>query len=342
MKHIIRHFVVAFSTILSISVTTAQSFKAEDIRIANPAAGIELAGTLTSPVEGAPKAVIVLATGSGAQNRDEEIMGHKPFKVIAETLSGHGYAVLRMDDRGTGESGGDFACATTDDFCTDIAAGVAEMTKRHPAVKTGILGHSEGGTIAIKEAVNNPECDFIITLGAPAWAGDSIIMSQARAMAVGLMGKWDAETHQREILDLVKSSINDIQLRMALTVKLSEMSGQSATIPQVKEALMKQIDVLASPWYRQTIKYDPASDIIKIKKPWLALNGDRDTQVLPGNLQTIKNLNPGAETMLLEKHNHLFQRCTTGLMNEYAGINEDISEETLAAILLWLDNSIGR
>ena len=119
-------------------------------------------------------------------------------------------------------------------------------------------------------------------------------------MAVGLMGKWDAETHQREILDLVKSSINDIQLRMALTVKLSEMSGQSATIPQVKEALMKQIDVLASPWYRQTIKYDPASDIIKIKKPWLALNGDRDTQVLPGNLQTIKDLNPGAETMLLE------------------------------------------
>lgn len=96
MKHIIRHFVVAFSTILSISVTTAQSFKAEDIRIANPAAGIELAGTLTSPVEGAPKAVIVLATGSGAQNRDEEIMGHKPFKVIAETLSGHGLSLIHI------------------------------------------------------------------------------------------------------------------------------------------------------------------------------------------------------------------------------------------------------
>lgn len=329
---------MAAAALWSANVITAQEFKSEDVIVTNPAAGIKLAGTITSPASNEPKGGLVLATGSGAQNRDEEIMGHKPFKVIAETLSRHGYAVLRMDDRGTGESGGDFASATTDDFATDIAAGVEEMKQRFAGMPVGVLGHSEGGTIAIKEAVKNPACDFIITLGAPAWQGDSIVMSQGRAIAMGLMGKWDAEKHQREILDLVKSGLNDIQLRMALTVKMSELYGESAALPQVKDAIAKQTDAVTSAWYRQMVRYNPAADIARVKKPWLALNGERDTQVLPANLHTIQELNPDAETILLPAHNHLFQRCITGLVNEYATITEDISQETLETILRWLDN----
>ncbi|MDE6528936.1 MAG: hypothetical protein K2L78_07810, partial [Muribaculaceae bacterium] len=142
--------------------------------------------------------------------------------------------------------------------------------------------------------------------------------------------------HQREILDLVKSNLNDMQLRMAMSVKVSSLLGESASLPQAKEAIRKQVDVLVSPWYRKMIKYDPAADIAGVRKPWLALNGERDTQVLAANLETIKTLNPKADTVLLPAHNHLFQQCTTGLINEYATIPEDISQETLDAIIDWL------
>lgn len=322
----------------SIPHTITAGFLEEEVKVANHPASITLVGTLTIPDNGSPQAALVLATGSGAQNRDEEIMGHKPFKVIAETLSARGYAVLRMDDRGTGESGGDFSSATTDDLATDIAAGVTEMAHRYPKIPVGVLGHSEGGTIAIKEAISNPLCDLIITLGAPAWSGDSIIMSQGRALAVGLTGKWDVESHQREILALVKSNLSDLQLRIALSAKINGMYGERASLPQIKEVIDKQLDVLASPWYRQMVRYDPSNDISNVRKPWFALNGERDTQVLPENLQTIKKLNPAVDTLLLQAHNHLFQKCTTGLINEYEKISDDISDETLEAISRWLDN----
>ena len=340
MKHTSIIYALAIS-IATWQVAAAENFISEEVEVKNHEASVTLAGTLTTPTEGVPKGAIVLATGSGAQNRDEEILGHKPFKLIAETLSAKGYAVLRMDDRGTGKSTGNFSAATTDDFATDIAAGIDELKLRFNNVPTGILGHSEGGTIAIKEAVSNPGCDFIITLGAPAWQGDSIIMSQARALAVGLTGKWDAEAHQREILDLVKSNLNGMQLHMMLMLKLQELYGESASHQKMQEAISKQLEVLTSDWYRSMIKYDPASDIRQVRKPWLALQGDRDTQVLPGNLQTISELNPMVHTKLLPEHNHLFQRCTTGLINEYDHIAEDVSPQTLDAIVEWLGNFNG-
>lgn len=314
----------------------AAGFTERDVTVANDAAGIALAGTLTEPCDGELRGAVVLATGSGAQDRDETIFGHKPFKVIAEHLSSAGYAVLRMDDRGVGESGGDFKTAVTDDFVSDIRSGLRYLDSCYVDLPTGVIGHSEGGTIAIKCAVADKNCDFIVTLAAPAWAGDSIIMSQSRALAVALTGKWDAETRQRRLLDIAKSYQPDFQARIALFAAMSEMTGEAAQLPAVKTQISQQIDALLSPWYRAMLRYDPADDISRVTVPWLALNGTLDCQVLPGNLDTIAMLNPAAETMLLPGLNHLFQTCTTGLPMEYQSLTEPISPALLSALTRWL------
>ncbi len=336
MKQIL-HFIAALPMLLA--TTTAYAFSTEDVAVQNGEADVTLAGTLTIPNDSKPKAALVLATGSGAQNRDEEVAGHRPFKVIAEFLARHGYAVLRMDDRGTGESTGDFNTAVNSDLTADINAGLHYIADRFPATPAGVLGHSEGGIIAVKNA-SDPLCKFIITLAAPAWAGDSIVMSQSRALAVSLTGRWDKEADQRRLLDIVKSNLPDVQARMALSFTLNGIYGEAAKLTQTQQLIEKQLAALLSPWYRDFIKYDPASDISAVAIPWLALNGDRDTQVLPGNLTTISELNQQADTRLLAGHNHLFQHCSTGLVTEYAAITDDISEDALSAILDWLDTHV--
>lgn len=324
---------------ISIAVTAPLATLASDkeVRISNRHDGITLAGTLSVPDSLKPKAALVMATGSGQQNRDEEIMGHKPFKTIADHLTANGYAVLRMDDRGAGESEGDFASATTTDFVRDIAAGLTYMDSCFSKIPVGIIGHSEGGTIAIRLAAHNSKCEFIVTLGAPAWEGDSIIMSQARAMATKMTGRWDGENLQRSILDIAKSQLPESQAYTAIYMTMAQSLGETANLPAVQEQLQTQIKIVTSPWYREMLRYNPAADIAAVNKPWLALNGDMDTQVLPENLTTISELNPGVFTKLMSGHNHLFQRCKTGLVQEYATITEDISPETLTAITKWLD-----
>lgn len=316
----------------------AQSFSQQDVTVYNTDDNIRLGGTLTLPGDGDVKAALVLATGSGSQNRDEEVMGHKPFKAIAEYLSGRGYAVLRIDDRGVGESGGDAATSTLDDYVTDLTAAMTKLDSCLTAeVPMGVLGHSEGGSAAIKIARKNPRCRFIVTLGAPAWSGDSIIMSQARAMATAMVGRWDGEAVQRSILDKVKSPMPSLMLRGALYQFMAEQLGEMAKMPEVQKQLSQQVEVLCSPGYRAMVKYDPADDIRAVAVPWLALNGSRDMQVLPENLTTISELNPNASTVLVDGHNHLLQHCTTGMIQEYQSIPEDISADVLAIVGDWLD-----
>ena len=316
-------------------MSLAAGFTERNVVVANDAAGITLAGTMTEPDGGDLRGAIVLATGSGAQDRDETIFGHKPFKAIAEHLSSNGYAVLRMDDRGVGESGGDFKTAVTDDFVSDISAGLQYLDSCYADLPKGVVGHSEGGTIAIKCAAGK-KCDFIITLAAPAWAGDSIVMSQSRALATALTGKWDAESSQRQLLDIAKSQQPDFQSRIALYAVMSQMVGEAAQLPAVKAQLSQQVGAMLTPWYREMLRYDPADDISRVKVPWLALNGSLDCQVLPDNLNTISALNPDADIKLLKGLNHLFQTCVTGLPQEYPSLTESISPVALSAITDWL------
>jgi hypothetical protein len=320
-------------------VCGAAEFCERDVVVRNESEDISLAGTLTAPGSGTPRALLVMATGSGQQNRDEEIMGHKPFKVIAEYLSERGYAVLRMDDRGIGGSEGDFAVSTVDDFTSDIKSGIKYVRSQYPGVSTGVIGHSEGGSVAILAGCGeSPAADFIITLAAPAWAGDSIIMSQSRAIAMGMMGKWKNEPLQRRILDLVKSPMETEAAHDSICGILVKSVGSMANIRGVKEQIAAQTAEVLSPNYRRMIRYNPETDIKAVAVPWLALNGSKDCQVLVGNLATIKDLNPNVETQVMENHNHLFQQCSTGLVSEYQLIKEDISEQTLAAIAEWLDS----
>lgn len=326
---------------VAVCVNASQpNFSESEVTVVNDDGNVSLAGTLTRPVEGVLKGAVVLATGSGQQNRDEEIMGHRPFRAIAERLSTAGYAVLRLDDRGIGGSTGDFASSTTDDFVSDISAAINYVDSCCSGVAVGVIGHSEGGTVAMRIGASDSKCRFIVTLAAPAWRGDSLIMSQSRALAVAMTGRWDNEPLQRRILDLAMSDMPASLARPMIYMVLSEAAGDAAKIPEVQKQLNSQIDALLSPWYRNMLRYDPAADIAGVTVPWLALNGSKDVQVLPSNLETISALNRNADTRLLDGHNHLFQHATTGLPQEYAAIAEDISPETLDMIVEWLDATV--
>lgn len=323
--------------ILACSLSVS-AFSEREVVVHNNVAQIRLGGTLVEP-DRQIKGALVLASGSGQQNRDEEILGHRPFKKIAEFLGECGYAVLRLDDRGIGASGGEFKGSTNTDFVTDISAAISFVDSIYKGnVPVGVLGHSEGGTTAIKIGAHNSLCRFIITLAAPAWSGDSIVMSQTRAIAVGQTGRWDAEPIQRRILDYAKGNLSEAIARPLIIQTLAEQVGtEAAKLPQVQEQFVAAANTMLSPWYREFMRYDPENDIKSVNVPWLALNGSKDVQVVIANLATIRVLNANAKTVELKDHNHLFQHCTSGLIDEYALLPEDISDETLTIISNWLD-----
>lgn len=325
-----------------LSSSALWAFSSEEVTVFNAVDSLSLNGTLTIPV-GNVKAAVVMATGSGVQNRDEEILGHRPFKAIAESLAEHGYAALRMDDRGYGDNQDNVAAnSTNENFCRDIAAGASLLSRRFPGVPVGIIGHSEGGTTAIKLAARQNVGDFIITLAAPAWSGDSIIMSQARALASALTGRWEGEKTQRMCLDLAKGVLPVEQKRVIMLGMLVTELGDVAKLPTVQESLLAQVNAMLSPWYVDMLRYNPAADIADVKVPWLALNGNRDLQVLPQNLDTIKELNNNADTLLLPGLNHLFLECSSGLPQEYQQLQGDIATAAIESVVAWLDSRFDR
>lgn len=325
---------IALISLLTTSIN-AKTYSERELNItAND--GVIMGATLTEP-SNTPKAVIVLASGSGIQNRDEEVAGKKPFRALAEFLSLNGYSVLRVDDRGLNNPK-EAKDAVMQTFANDVASAVSTADSIYKNIPVGIIGHSAGGNYAIMNAINNPTVDFIVTLAAPAWQGDSIIISQSRALAVAYTGKWDAEPIQRQIMDITKSQMKNSSARIALTYILNQSMGEQASLPNVSKYINEQVEALLSPWYRDMLRYNPIKDIAKVAIPWLALNGSKDTQVLPDNLNTIKETNSNVKTCLLENHNHLFQKCYSGLVQEYSKLPEDISEETLNEILKWLDS----
>lgn len=335
-SHIFR--LITKAMLLSMAIN-AHAFTEREVTIANPQDNISLAGTLVAPDDGHAKAAIVLASGSGAQDRDETIMHHKPFKVIAETLADKGFAVLRMDDRGVGKSTGDAATVTLDSNLRDVETAVNWLDSVFQESRAGVIGHSEGGQIAVRLA-QRKNIDFIVTLAAPALAGDSIIMSQGRALANAMTGSWDGEKLQRKLLDLAKSDMPEFLAHSMMYVEMTAALGEMAKMPQVQTQLNQQIVVMLSPWYREFLRYDPAEDIKRVSIPWLALNGSKDMQVLPENLNTIKSLNSKANTMIVDGLNHLFIPAQTGSPAEYATITAPFSPEVIEIIAEWIDNPL--
>jgi pimeloyl-ACP methyl ester carboxylesterase len=315
-------------------------YRDEDVSYQNAAAGISLAATLTIPSGTGPFPAVVLITGSGPQDRDESLMGHRPFLVLADYLTRHGIAVLRADDRGVGKSTGTFATATSADFATDAEAGVAYLQSRKEidAKKIGLVGHSEGGLIAPMIAARNPAVAFIVLMAGSGVSGDEILLEQGRLIAAANGATPDQlaqnAARMRPALQLVKTERDEA----VLAAKLRE---QLATLMPA-EAIDAQLKPLLSPWYRYFVSYDPAVALARVKVPVLAINGEKDLQVPPKqNLPAIRKAlesggNTRSEVLELPGLNHLFQTARTGSPSEYAQIEETMAPIALETVTGWI------
>ena len=318
-------------------------YTTEEVTFGNAADNVSLSGTLTYP-EGFDKRakgsvpVVIMVTGSGLQNRDEEIFDHKPFLVIADFLARNGIASLRYDDRGAGKSTGDPATATSENNMKDALAAIEYIHKTGKFGKTGILGHSEGGCIAFMIAARG-KADFIVSMAGPGTDGTEILVKQ-NEMALKLSGVPTETADEyckalRAVLTAVThndttSTVHDIIKRAGIKLPAPAINNLSM--------VMKQC---SSPWMRYFIAYNPAEDIKNTRCPVMAINGGKDTQVeAETNLAAISNLLPQTSGNLIKTYpwlNHLFQPCTTGLPAEYGQIEQTISQEVLKDIAEWIN-----
>ncbi len=324
-------------------------YREKEVTFENPAAGITLAGTLTMPAEGSKFPAVVLLTGSGAQNRNEELFGHKPFLVLADHLTRRGIAVLRLDDRGVGSSEGTQTDATSADFATDAVAALDYLRTRpeidHTA--TGLAGHSEGGLIAFIAAADNPgKVAFVVSMAGTGVKGEEISAMQtedillARGTATDA-AKMVAAKQRRDLALIFDNTPQFVEANIDSLAGLI-VPGFDALPDDTKDALRAQILGSNSPWMRFFAAHDPAIDIVRVKYPVLAINGSKDLQVRPSvNLAAIeaalrKGGNSDVTTIEYPGLNHLFQTAETGLMAEYGQIEETFSPQVLEDITAWI------
>ena len=290
-------------------------------------------GTLTLPENYSKNTpVVLMVTGSGQQDRDEELFSHKPFAVIADALARQGIASLRYDDRGWGDKSVNFADFTTDDFRQDAAAAIPLLRKRFN--KVGILGHSEGGTIAMMLAAEG-KADFIVSLAGMAISGkETLIMQNRQAMsAIGL---------PKEMVDSYCNSISKALDEIASGKKASEINIDD--VPQaLKPITTKALQQADTPYIRHFLTVDVGKLLPKIKCPVLALNGTKDTQVdCDANTTRIEKglANCKHSIKKIDGVNHMFQHCNTGIVTEYQQIEETISPEVLQEVAKWIKLNI--
>lgn len=338
-------------------------YRVEEVRYPNAAAGIELAGTFTVPEGTGPFPAVALITGSGPQNRDEELLGHRPFLVLSDHLTRRGIAVLRSDDRGVGESGGDFATATSRDFAGDAAAAVAWLRAR-PEVDgraVGLVGHSEGGLIAPMVSVEMGGVDFVVLLAGPGLTGEEILYLQgaaiARAMGVPESAVERTLALQQRLFQVVRQVEDDAarpgRLRQELQAILDETPAAERPtlgVPAGQEDawIQQQVQALSGPWFRFFLLHDPADDLRRLQVPVLAVIGEKDLQVpAPENAAAIRAAlteggNPDPTVEVLPGLNHLFQTAGTGAPAEYGQIQETFAPQALERVSTWILERTGR
>ncbi len=322
-----------------------------EVTFENPKADhIKLAGTLTLPNDVKNPPVAILISGSGPQNRDEELLGHKPFLVLADHLTRNGIAVLRYDDRGTASSEGNFSTATSFDFATDAEAAMTYLQTRNDVdvQKIGFIGHSEGGLIAPIIAARNKDVAFCVLLAGPGVDGKEILLTQGkRAAELEGYPAEDIAASQKistKVYDICRNyqgeaSKNEIA---ALYAQLrTEMISEKAQKEMTKEAMDRQVEMITSPWMLAFLKYDPQTSLQNVTCPVLAINGEKDFQVLPEpNLMAIqKGLKHNKDVTIkqFKDLNHLFQTSTTGALSEYAEIEETFAPIALNFVSQWIN-----
>ncbi|MHC4243931.1 MAG: alpha/beta hydrolase family protein, partial [Planctomycetota bacterium] len=325
----------------------------EEVTYENEKAGIKLAGTLTLPRSEGPFPAVILITGSGGQDRNETIFGHRPFLVLSDHLTRKGIAVLRVDDRGVGGSTGNLFKSTIEDFAGDVLTGVKYLKSRNEINhnKIGLIGHSEGGDIAPIAAARSSDVAFIILMAGTGVTVEEFMYLQSDLLlkAAGASENVLAMQHtsSKQILDILKqekdNTVAEKKIRKIMTDFLMKLSKEEKETLGASEATMEnQLKTVLSPWFRFFLTYDPKSALMKVKCPVLAINGQLDLQVPPKeNLSAIEEaLKAGGNTNYtireLPNHNHLFQRAQTGTISEYAKIEETISPIALKAITQWI------
>lgn len=325
----------------------------EEVIFTNASASVQLGGTLTRPRTPGPHPAVVLISGSGQHNRDETVMGHRPFLVLADHLTRNGIAVLRNDNRGVGRSLGNFASATDLDFVSDTIASVVYLRSLEgiDPKRIGLIGHSEGGIVASLAAVKCKDISFIVLLAAPGVPMDQLLERQGqdlwRFMGLGDELESKYTTLQRNMFRILKEE-KDLDVAKAKLKKLYQdqaaqlTDGQRKSIGLTEEAIDRQIQLFLSPWFRQLLLYDPRSTLKLIKCPVLALDGEKDLQVsAKENLPAIREAlmaggNQKIKTVELPGLNHLFQACQTGAISEYGQIEETFNPTALNSISDWI------
>lgn len=324
-------------------------YKSEEVKFLNTKANIELAGTLTIPQGAGPFPAVVLVTGSGPQDRNETLMGHKPFLVISDYLTRQGIAVLRYDDRGIGQSKGFFGTATSFDFADDAEAGLMWL-KQQPLIdknRTGIAGHSEGGLIAPIVASRNKDVDFVILLAGTGVTGEEIILAQAQLIGSKSGGSPEAlkenDLLSRRLYAAIKKEPNNDKALPELKKIFEEGIENSKFLDEkIKTAQKEQASSIliqiTSPWFRTFLELDPKPYLLKTKCWVLAMNGTKDLQVpCDLNLNTIDKYlkqagNKHYKILKIDGVNHLFQHCDKGIPSEYSEIEETFAPEALNAM----------
>jgi hypothetical protein len=313
-------------------------YRAEDVSF-DSVPGVRLAGTLTLPPGKGPFPAAVLITGSGPQDRDETLVGHKPFLVLADALTRRGIAVLRDDDRGVAKSTGDFNKATSRDFAEDAKAALAYLRTRPDidAKRIGLIGHSEGGMIAPMVAADDPRVAFVVMMAGPGVPIRELMAAQ-RAAVARTSGVTSEAATQREAtigrVDKALAEAKDPDHAQADATKVLVEAGMT------EDAATAAAKRMGSVWYTWFIAYDPRPTLQKVRAPVLAIDGDKDVQVVSSqNLPAIREAlkgNPDATVVELPGLNHLFQTAKTGSPVEYARIEETISPKALDLITDWV------
>ncbi|NOT76152.1 MAG: alpha/beta fold hydrolase [Cyclobacteriaceae bacterium] len=339
------------------------AYNVEDVQYSSKDGKVTLGATLTTPKGDKKYPAVILITGSGQQDRDETLLGHKPFWVIADYLTSKGYAVLRVDDRGVGKSKGDLTKATSLDFAEDVITSL-EFLKKHKSIDVnaiGLIGHSEGGLIASLVSSRRKDIAFMILLSSPGVTGSKIVEEQGMAV---IKSNGVSASVAEELRPLTKESYRIIisaatkekaheeflSVVKAWYPKASTQARQviGATTEQEAATYAKRsVDQLYNPWFRFFLEHDPAAELKKSSCPVLALFGEKDIQVLPSQnkepmTQSLKasRKKSGYEVVEMPGLNHLFQHCKKCSVDEYAVLSETFAPEVLEKMAQWLNTNV--
>jgi dipeptidyl aminopeptidase/acylaminoacyl peptidase len=325
----------------------------EEVSYRNEKDNIKIAGTLTVPRGAGPYPAVLLITGSGSQDRNETIAGHRPFLVLSDHLTRNGIAVLRVDDRGIGGTEMGSLSATSENFAEDVLAGVSYLKQRKEIdpKMIGLIGHSEGGMIAPMATARSKDVSFIVLLAGPGQRGEDIIYTQTELIQKAQGTHVDTIRHtlalSKKINAIVKTETDATRIEQRINEEIAAYERtlgdlQKKLFEPAAAAVKSSMSMYKTPWYRYFLTYDPQSVLKNVKVPVLALNGELDLQVaVKENLDFIgaglkAGGNDDVTLKAFPKHNHLFQPTQTGLPSEYGQIEETMSPEVLKTVSDWI------